>query len=115
MRTETRTVSVGEYLGPVDWDNLDKCRMPALTEEQRGWLRDLEANTDAYQATTDGGWPRFCWHPVLNVGMYDGWPYWSPGPAVQTLGPLGPEWHWAYSLTGCVRKARPDVPVRGGR
>jgi len=26
---------------------------------------------------------------VVHVGMYDGWPFWKPTPAVGYIGPLG--------------------------
>jgi len=90
MRTETRTVRVGEFLGPVDWD-FDF----GVDDERVRRLRDIEAGIargETWQATTDGGWPRFGWGEVLAVGMYDGWPYWSPTPSVLISGHFGGEW-----------------------
>ena len=34
------------------------------------------------------------WHDVLDVGMYDGWPYWKPVPSVCESTAIGGfEWH----------------------
>lgn len=52
------------------------------------------------RVTTDGGWPRCGWGDVLDVGMYDGWPYWKPVPSVYSRGPLGGEWHCFSMLSG---------------
>ena len=33
------------------------------------------------------------WHDLLDIGMYDGWPYWRPVPAILVSSPLGSgEW-----------------------
>jgi len=42
------------------------------------------------------------WYDLLDVGMYDGWPYWKPTPAVCCLSSLGHggEWHFWYDITG---------------
>lgn len=110
MRTETRTVQIGERVGDVDWsydfrshfgnhgpDVADK-----RCKEAKDRLRAIEAAFRAgepVEATTDGGWPRCGWGVVLDVGMYDGWPYWKPVPSVYTRGPLGGEWHSFVSLS----------------
>jgi hypothetical protein len=116
MRTRTVTERIGEYLGPIDWSfdfhasdwdrggSLNpKCLAEALEK-----LRKLDAEPVAYIATTDGCWPRVGWKRVLQVGMYDGWPYWRPHPSVQLAGPLGPEWHSYSSITDIER--RKDAP-----
>lgn len=112
MRTETHTVRIGERVGDIDWtynfrkhfDSMccdDKGRREAC-ERSKAKLRAME---DAHKAgrkilaTTYGGWPRCGWHQVLDVGMYDGWPYWKPTPSVFTLGPLGGEWHSFSMIT----------------
>lgn len=40
------------------------------------------------------------WRDVYEVGMYDGWPYWAPMPAVRRSGPLGPEISFWYDIEG---------------
>lgn len=90
MRYVTETRRVGEFLGPIDWEH--KAIKDARPEDVER-LRKLEASPDDYFATTDSGWPRFGYHRVLWVGMYDGWPYWRPHPTVCLDGPLGAEKH----------------------
>lgn len=110
MRTETRTVTIGEKVGPIDW-NYD-FRQHYSTPTRGGWnpermerdivrLRRIAEAIDAgkrVMATTDGGWPRVGWYPVTDIGMHDGWPYWRPVPSVQ----LGSEWHSFASLTSIM-------------
>lgn len=110
MRTRTVTVREGENVGPIDWsyDFLSHFASYCTSDERRAdlcarsieQLRTVEERFKAGKktlATTDGGWPRFGWHEVVDVGMYDGWPYWKPVPSVMTRGPLGGEWH-AFSF-----------------
>jgi hypothetical protein len=70
-------------------------------------LREMAANPQGFQVTTDGGWPRMGWKKVLLVCIYDGWPYWKPGPALLVSGALGGEWYWFDSLTGVERRLLP--------
>lgn len=115
MKTRTVTERIGEYLGPVDWsydfsqhawsENHGGIN-PKVIEQTRGMLRILEECPDEYEATIDGGWPKMGWKQVLQVGMYDGWPFWKPTPSVQLLGPLGSEWHPWYSITGMELKEK---------
>lgn len=122
MRTETRTVRIGERVGDIDWtynfrqhfDNLGSSeeRRDEACEEAKELLRRMEAahkEGREIRATTDGGWPRFGLYKVIDVGMYDGWPYWRPVPSVLTLGPLGTEWHSFCSITTVE-----DVPSNDG-
>lgn len=106
MRHETQTVRVGEYLGPVDWsfDFAGHCggRHPEDATKKTEMLRQLSEGGE-WEATTDGGWPRVGWQRVLEVGMYDGWPYWRPVPSVLLTGVLRPEWHSFDSLTDINR------------
>ncbi len=54
---------------------------------------------------------QFSWD-VIQVGMYDGWPFWKPTPAAQTYGPLGVgDWQFYYEVTG-VKKRGTDVWIR---
>lgn len=78
MKTRTVTERVGENMGPVDWSHPTAVGMPQI------W-RDAEKNPDGfvfseYQRT------------ILEICMYDGWPYWKPTPAICFLGPIGSEW-----------------------
>lgn len=114
MKTRTITVREGEKVGPVDWDydfashdwhHRGGCTNPEVVSRSESALRELcdgLARGEEWQATTDGGVPRLGWGRVLDVGMYDGWPYWRPVPSVLIAGTLGAEWH---SFTGLhVRK-----------
>jgi hypothetical protein len=115
MRTEMQAVRIGEYLGPVDWaydfsqHNWSEGKggiNPGHAQRSKEWLTQLEAEPDAYIATTDGGWPKVGWQRVVRVGMYDGWPFWKPTPSVQLAGPLGTEWHPWYSISAIEREER---------
>lgn len=114
MRTRTVTERIGEDMGPIDWSydfaqhftSHQANRREEALAQALAWLRDLEADPSAYRATTDGGWPRFGWHDVIKVCMYDGWPYWRPVPSVLVAGTLGGEWHCFSMLTGVEKKGR---------
>jgi hypothetical protein len=122
MKTSTITVREGERTGDIDWsfdfrsffDNMGTTepRKDAACEASKAMLRRIEEDFKAGRevtATTDGGWPRFGWHRVIDVGMYDGWPYWKPVPSVCLLGPLGAEWHSFWSLTESQHKSDETV------
>lgn len=110
MRYETVTRRIGECIGPVDWSyDFMQHFQDATDKDERckramDWLRQIEADKDAFVATTDGGWPRCGWGDVIGVGMYDGWPWWRPTPSVCIRGPFGGEWHSFYTITGVERK-----------
>jgi hypothetical protein len=119
MRYRTVTERIGECLGPIDWSfdfhasdwEHGGSLNPQSVKEAVERLRQVEADPGAYLATTDGGWPRVGWHRVLQVGMYDGWPYWRPYPSVKLEGTLGHEWHSYHSITEIMRKkAREATP-----
>lgn len=106
MRTETRTVRIGENMGPIDWTydfrahfNTMGCsdeRRDAECEKKKRWLKRVEDDFRAgvpIKVTTDGGSPRCGIYPVIDVGMYDGWPYWRPTPSVLVETHLGSEWY----------------------
>lgn len=87
MRTETQTVRIGEWLGPVDWsydfaahgwDRGGSGCNPARITDWIALLRAVEeglARSERW-AVYEHGSER----EVLSVGMYDGWPYWKPTP-----------------------------------
>lgn len=79
MRTRTVTVREGENVGPVDWTHDIAKGMPDI------W-REAEQNPDGFTFTE--------YHrQIISICMYDGWPYWTPRPAVCFIGPLNsPEW-----------------------
>lgn len=86
MRTETRTVRIGEWLGPIDWsydfaahgwDRSGSCN-PDLIPESIETLRKVEeglARGERWMVTEHQ-----THHEVIQVGMYDGWPFWKPTP-----------------------------------
>ncbi len=93
MKTRTVSIREGEWLGPIDWD----AEWPfEVDEKTRKALREIEANPEDFEITTDGGWPRIGWGQVFHVGMWDGWPYWRPGPAITMRGVLGTEIVWGH-------------------
>jgi hypothetical protein len=107
------TERIGEYCGPIDWaydfTSHDWAEHrggvnPEHSARAMEWLRQMESAPDKYFATTDGGWPRVGWKRVIQVGMYDGWPFWKPTPSVMLAGTLGAEWHPWYSISGCETK-----------
>src|SRR6185437_12568221 len=112
MITRTVTQREGELLGPIYWnynfrrhfdtygsndavrdEACDRCKAHLLTiEKSPGEWRVMLAHS-------------FVDRRVLQVGMYDGWPYWKPTPALLTEGTLGPEWHFFYDIVGVKRGA----------
>lgn len=84
MRTWTETHREGTDVGPVDWAHETAKDMPEI------W-REAEQHPERFLLDTTG----FGGHQVIAVRMYDGWPYWSPRPAVLVVGPMGSaEWRW---------------------
>lgn len=96
MKTRWIEERIGEYGGPVDWQHpmLIALHQTSWGKRTLEMLRELDLRPDAWLATTDGGSPKFGFAQVLRVGMWDGWPYWTPTPSFQLLGTFGAEWHW---------------------
>lgn len=96
MRYESVTVRHGENVGPVDWTHETARDMPPI------W-RDAEQRPEGFVFTEHE-------RAILAVCMYDGWPYWTPRPAIQFVGPLGSaEWAFFDSYAvgqDSVRRAR---------
>lgn len=90
MREWTETRREGTDMGPVDWAHPD-IATSGVPEER---LRQIEAEPEQWLATNDGGWPRIGWKRVIALRMYDGWPYWTPKPALLVTGTLGAEWYF---------------------
>ena len=90
----------GELLGPIDW-SYDFC--PHFS----GYCCPDDAKREMMVKAIDNLWAverlhiqgqrvevctRDFWHPLIAVGMYDGWPYWKPVPSILVQGPLGAQW-----------------------
>lgn len=120
MRFETHTVRIGELLGPIDWDydfrawGWDRggsCN-PDLITERIAILREIDMGIKRGE-----DWEAFHGsdraYRVWNVGMYDGWPYWSPTPSVRTDSALGGgEWHSWFCVSG-ARRILADDSAKG--
>ena len=77
MYYKTVQVPVGEVCGPVDWDHEKAKDLPAI------W-REAEADPDRFL---------FNGRQIIQICMWDGWPYWKPYPSIASIGPLGSmEW-----------------------
>lgn len=61
-------------MGPVDWSHPNAVNMPQI------W-RDAEKNPDGFVFGDQ-------WREIIEICMYDGWPYWTPRPAICFIGPL---------------------------
>ncbi len=109
MKTRTVVERVGELLGPVDWsyDFRSHFNNHCCSDE----LRDAECAKSVEmlrQLASGGAWDVWIAHssyfvPMLEVGMYDGWPYWKPVPSVATSTWLGGEWH-SFSCVQAIRR-----------
>lgn len=103
MRTYQQTVREGENMGPVDWDH------PTAKDKPQIW-RDAEANPSAY---TFSEYRR----SIISICMYDGWPYWTPRPAVCFIGPLNSaEWAFfdSYGVDDSSIQPRADASRHSG-
>ena len=111
MRYKTVEVREGEMLGPVDWgydfrQHFNNLCSPDAYKDQRcaesvERLRKVADNPDAFLVVTSYADKQ---REVYAVGMYDGWPYWRPVPALLVGGTLGPEWHFFYDLYEVIPK-----------
>jgi len=97
VRTYTVTKREGEWLGPVDWDYdfLARVRDRKKTERYVGNLRHIVAILHRGGEVWSGDSGGF-YHRVVHAGMYDGWPWWEPTPAILVEGPLGPTEKFFY-------------------
>lgn len=94
MRTRWVEERIGEWLGPVDWSyDFDQHSWvgksggtnPQCIVEGIAQLRRMESEPGEWMYCPSG-WSSFS---VVHVGMYDGWPFWAPTPAIGYIGPLG--------------------------
>ena len=102
MKTYQKTVSVGELVGGIEWgydfaSHLD-CYCGSddykadliFTGVFNFWMVDrLHKAGKRVEVCLRCGH----WHRLIDMGMYDGWPFWKPTPAVYVEGPIGGEWH----------------------
>jgi hypothetical protein len=59
-------------------------RLIGTTRPPKTCWRDAAANSDDYL---------FNGRPIIEICMYDGWPYWTPRPAICFVGPMhSAEW-----------------------
>jgi len=101
----------GELLGPVDWgyDFFQHYSTHGCSEERKRESCDrsvafLRTIADAPEGTMEARCGDY-WKDVIAVGMYDGWPFWQPTPAILVRGVLGPEWQFFYELYGARPKS----------
>lgn len=94
MRTYTVVERAGEWLGPVDWSyDFDQHSWgpnrggvnPERVARGREMLRKLVDSPGGWRYSRSG----LASFEVVHVGMYDGWPFWRPTPAIGYRGPLG--------------------------
>lgn len=96
MKYSTVTVREGENVGPIDWDHPTAKDMPPIWREAEKSPQDFVFTE--YDRT------------ILQICMYDGWPYWKPTPAVCFIGPLNSaEWNFfnSYGVHKDSIKRRP--------
>lgn len=108
MKTQTRTITerIGENMGAIDWSYDFRSHFDCMgtssagkderCEQAKRWLKRVEAEWSAghpVRVTNDGGSPRCAIYPVIDIGMYDGYPYWRPVPSVQVRTWAGAEWY----------------------
>ena len=92
MRMETRTIveripewfDLDEAFDYSARSDLQSCHPDVLRE---GWetIRKMARSPEEWWFRPSG----FSSFRVVQVGMYDGWPYWRPTPAIGYVGPLG--------------------------
>lgn len=116
MRFRTEVVREGENMGPIDWTYgfighfSTYCSTPEYKQER------CDHAVAVLRRVVEHGDPRALqircgdyWYDVLDVGMYDGWPYWRPTPAVmvrdRVLG--GAIWKFFYDLDDARAQSKP--------
>jgi hypothetical protein len=72
MHSRMVEVREGDNVGPVDWEHPTAKAMP------EHW-REAEQHPERF--TFNG-------RSIVQICMYDGWPYWTPRPAVMYIGPM---------------------------
>ena len=92
----------GTMVAPVDPDydwgqhGVYPCDTPEQRAERIARWRELMLSLKP----GDRVWSYQCERTVVEVGMYDGWPWWSPVPHISYIGPLGSiEYEVYYNLS----------------
>lgn len=88
MRTYQTTVREGEDMGPIDWSHPLAADKPVIWQE-------AERSPENFVYGEYG-------RQIIKLCMYDGWPYWTPTPAVFHEGPLGCEWSFFNSYGASI-------------
>jgi hypothetical protein len=101
-------------VGPVDWSYdfmyhfqgycVRDEEKHAMCERYKERLRQLteipEGERHLWQVQTSHEY----WHDLLDVGMYDGWPFWKPVPHVFHSGMYGGVWETFSNITDIRRR-----------
>lgn len=100
MQYRTVTERIGERLGDIDWDydfqqhswgSRNGGHNPELIPAEVQKLRTME---EAFKNGRPVAVLMYeTWERVVDVGMYDGWPYWRSHPSFCSLNWLGCSWH----------------------
>jgi len=118
MRFETVTVREGELLCDVDWSHNFRASFDGYCCSDEGkqdmcdrtveLLRQIEFFHESGKQIIVN--TRGYWHELIAIGMYDGWPYWKPMPALLVRGPLGTgEWNFFYDLQDVKIKQEREI------
>lgn len=110
MKFKTVVEREGELLGPVDWAydfrshfsnyccsderKAEYCARAVALLRRAVEMMEASASSEVEVRIHD------YWKSLITIGMYDGWPYWKPTPALLVRGVLGSEWQFFYELTG---------------
>jgi hypothetical protein len=115
MKYKTVNVCEGERLGdvPVEFDYEPFCkrfmggRHQEMLAESITTYRDMLA---AYNENREGiiASEGDFEHEVIDMGLYDGWPFWAPRPCYFWKTWAGGEWRNFYELRAFRRKASVD-------
>ncbi len=88
MRERLVTERIGEDMGPIDWTH------EIARDKPSAWrCAEVEPDKFLYNGRT-----------IIAIRMYDGWPYWTPRPAILFMGPIGSEWDF-FDSYGCYENS----------
>ena len=106
-------VDVGTMVDGIDWsyDFSQGFASMCTNQERKDAARDrciefFRTLKSGDEFTSSGQFS----HKALTVGMYDGWPFWKPTPAVAYVGPLGRvEYDFYYNISAPYRRAEREA------